>query len=394
MRVASLVGAVSAAVLAAAAEAQPSPANPPATPTASGPPAPLYLRGPSWAEKPSKAEFMAAWPADAAKAGLPGVASIRCGADSAGRLHDCAMLQEDPPGHGFGAALIALAPRYRLDLAKTGPVDQVAFALSWPVPDQASSWDHRPTAEDAQAVLPAGAKGSALLGCTVTPTGAVEHCATLAETVAGAGDAAMRLAPRITMTPALYQGRAVASAVQIPVNITPPPFVRVAFQCHVAAGPRLERCQIVDGGGLAAETWPHAAALIEAAPLCGPQPDLVVGQDVKSTVTLPSPLPSEALHLIVQPDWLERPTAEALMKYYPESDAARATGGTAVINCLLTKAGRVSSCTVESETPPGLGFGQAAVKAATEFRFKPMLKDCQPVDGGKIRIPLTFPAAD
>jgi protein TonB len=61
--------------------------------------------------------------------------------------------------------------------------------------------------------------------------------------------------------------------------------------------------------------------------------------------------------------------------------------------CEVTKEGRAANCQVQSETPPGVGFGAAALAVATDFRFKPMLVDCRPVDGGKINVPIVFPPA-
>jgi TonB family protein len=283
-----------------------------------------------------------------------------------------------------------------VDLANTGPLESTSFILSWPAAASSLNWARRPTAEDARTLLPASVYGAALLGCGVSETGALEDCFTLRETAPGAGAAALKLAPVMAMAPVLYKGRPIRSAVQIPIHIAQPVMHQIRYHCRVAAGPKYEACQITDGGGLKPEAWPWAVALFEAFPVC-PAPDAVVGREVSRGFYMGDPdiskPPAPGLaHLVTQPDWAEAPTAEMLQQFYPDSAAARASGGRAVLNCRLTAEGRTSNCTVASETPPGLGFGEAAIKISSQLKFRPLTVDCQPREGGKINLPFSFPA--
>lgn len=81
----------------------------------------LCAAGPSmaqtWAEKPEGAEMRKVYPPAAVEANKEGLAKVRCRIVETGRLADCAVVSEDPPGLGFGAAALALAPKFRADLS-------------------------------------------------------------------------------------------------------------------------------------------------------------------------------------------------------------------------------------------------------------------------------------
>jgi TonB family protein len=57
--------------------------------------------------------------------------------------------------------------------------------------------------------------------------------------------------------------------------------------------------------------------------------------------------------------------------YYPELANDLDLGGFARINCRVSAYGLVERCRVVSESPPGLGFGRAALRLAPLFRFRP-----------------------
>jgi protein TonB len=64
--------------------------------------------------------------------------------------------------------------------------------------------------------------------------------------------------------------------------------------------------------------------------------------------------------------------------------------GSARIDCQVTIEGRLTNCFLLSETPQGWSFGEAALKAATYFTFRPKLVDCKPSGGGVVIIPIRF----
>lgn len=94
--------------------------------------------------------------------------------------------------------------------------------------------------------------------------------------------------------------------------------------------------------------------------------------------------------IIVNPDWLEKPSGEDVARHYPDLAAQLGLGGRATISCAVAASGAVVNCNVVQEAPEGLGFGQAAQSMAPIFRMNPKLKDGTPVSGGTVRIPIRF----
>lgn len=91
-----------------------------------------------------------------------------------------------------------------------------------------------------------------------------------------------------------------------------------------------------------------------------------------------------------KPDWVRRPTDEEVADYYPLAAARDGLEGQATIQCAVTRMGTLEQCLILSETPPGAGFGQAAVAMAPGFRMTPMTVNGEAVDGGTVRLPIRF----
>ena len=106
----------------------------------------------------------------------------------------------------------------------------------------------------------------------------------------------------------------------------------------------------------------------------------------------PAPPPPEPPRpsVITQPDWLRRPSAEDMAKYYPDRATRMNIEGRAMLACTVNARGTLDACTVTEETPAEAGFGDAAMKLSKLFKMRPQTKDGQPVDGGKINIPIRF----
>lgn len=87
--------------------------------------------------------------------------------------------------------------------------------------------------------------------------------------------------------------------------------------------------------------------------------------------------------------WSQRPSAHRISELYPERAARDGVGGRVQLDCLVQSNLGVS-CTVATETPPGVGFARAALTAAASYRAQASLSDGTSAIGARTRITFNF----
>ena len=93
--------------------------------------------------------------------------------------------------------------------------------------------------------------------------------------------------------------------------------------------------------------------------------------------------------IITRPQWARVSSSINFAKFYPRAAARARIRGHVDLACVVELDG-TADCQVSAEDPPGLGFGDAALKISRLFRFIPMQRDGVPVAGGQINIPIAF----
>lgn len=109
-------------LVAAAAAADPhptviKPVTPPPTlaiPPKPPPPTVTVIRNAEWAVRPSGEDFARYFPEGAQRAGQGGHATLSCVVTVEGRLSPCEVVEETPPGLGFGEASLKMAPLWQM----------------------------------------------------------------------------------------------------------------------------------------------------------------------------------------------------------------------------------------------------------------------------------------
>lgn len=306
------------------------------------------IERPNWVKRPNGDDLARVLPGEAVKRGVDGRATIGCEVSAEGTLRRCTVKSEKPEGLGFGAAALTLAPLFKMTpkringQAVSGGTVQIPIA--WDLPDGRQPgvelttyvvkpiWIAGPTRADVLAAYPPKAlakrlAGQALIDCRVTRDGGVADCRAVSESPGGQGF-----------------GRAAASL-----------------------GVRL-RTALPDG----AEGFAR-------------------GVRIRAPVAFSPTLADPAAPEVGKAEWGRLPTAERATSLFPaKAKAAGVAAGTAVINCRVEKDGALAGCQVASETPAGLGFGQAALDLATDFRMQAWTSDGRPVDGSTVRFPVAY----
>lgn len=93
---------------------------------ATSPPAPNpTVTAPDWRRKATGADAMKVYPSRALRRGISGGAIVKCMVDREGTLVDCSVVDEAPPGQGFGEAALKLMHFYTMrPMTRDGlPVD-------------------------------------------------------------------------------------------------------------------------------------------------------------------------------------------------------------------------------------------------------------------------------
>jgi TonB family protein len=89
------------------------------------------------------------------------------------------------------------------------------------------------------------------------------------------------------------------------------------------------------------------------------------------------------------PDWLVRPTSSQLLAVWPVDAVRKGLNGRVMIHCRVSRQGALFGCEVDSESPPGEGFGAAALALTPQFVMKPATRDGQPAES-QVEIPINF----
>jgi TonB family protein len=108
--------------------------------------------------------------------------------------------------------------------------------------------------------------------------------------------------------------------------------------------------------------------------------------------TVPAPM-NFKLPGRTNPDWLVRPSVDALQRVFPRAAQRGHVSGRAVLHCIVDAGGLLTDCTVIEETPKNAGFGNAALEMTAYMRMKPATQFGAPIESS-VNVPVTFKVED
>jgi TonB family protein len=414
----------------------------------------------AWADDddaPAKADawkprFTASAPKDKMKAAFPkgatvtGKAALDCVAAEGGKLADCKIAKEDPPGQGFGQAALSVVGYERIkptDDAGASVVGRpVRTYLEFLAPGDANpDWLRKPTGQDLANVFPKkaieeGRAGKATIACQVTVEGFLQNCKVTSESPKdyNFGAAGLQLAPQFRMSPKIRGGKAVpGGSVTIPINwgapnpsslmnsttiVLDPPWSQVPTQARIdaawpkdaaglASGQAALRCNLDKTGVLRScdviSESPRGRGFGKAAQALAKDFRITFApEDAKAVKTFKIDVPfrfrDPALpdaRKLTKPRWIRTLSPEGMVAVYPEAAIkAGVKTGEGAVTCTVTATGELIDCQAAREQPAGLDFGAAAIKAAAVMRMNPWTKEGDTVDGLRITLPIAFTLED
>lgn len=136
---------------------------------------------------------------------------------------------------------------------------------------------------------------------------------------------------------------------------------------------------------------PEPALVIGMAPVAGPTPGMGQGGTGTGTGTGDGDGDGSGSGG-VGPLILRGATQGEILSVVPPAARAARRAGRGTVNCLIRIDQRLDDCRVVSETPPGFGFGEAAMRAASAFfRYRPpMTASGRPIEGQRVTVFVQF----
>jgi len=313
---------------------------------------------PDWIKRPRPEDFVAVFPMEAFRRGIGGRAKVSCTVTPQGTLRDCKVLEEDPPGLGFGAAALALMPQFMMKPATEGG-RAVASTVNIPI----------------TFASPGKATGSRLRGPDAI------------------GMTSVRNVP----------WEAAPTAVE--VREAYPPKIKAqgqgglaAFDCVISETGRLNGCELLS------ETPRNVGVGAAGRPLLSrfraPAQDAASGRSFKSlrttvNFTFAPEMLASTTPVIGRPKWVQLPAPEDLQAVLPE--AAKKAGmlkARVVLACQVTPDGVLSECRTKSEEPSGYGYAAATQTLARKFKVSIWTEEGLPAVGGTVNVPIRFDFSD
>ncbi len=335
-------------------------------------PRPSVVTNPDWLERPNGDDVSALYPPIALEFNISGRAALVCAVDTYGALEDCSAEEESPKGLGFGAAAVALAPKFRMTPKMVDGRPVVGGSVRIPINFNAPKLEDIPPAptplsaaatDQAQTLVELLWKGNSTAFRMWRDQQDVTGIDVDDETQAAAKKAFDETAPAyedhiLTHMPAYYAAELQADEIETIIRF----FRSAAGKKIVALSPfeltenRQDEAQNLRD--LSAQQARDEFCLDHP---CSPFPDSKTLRQADETWQ-----PD-----IIDPDMGEAASAEQIWAAFPLVPKRLRISGWSTLVCKVGALGLLEDCAVAIEQPAGLGFGAAALSLAPRYRLAP-----------------------
>ncbi|MDZ4375215.1 MAG: energy transducer TonB [Phenylobacterium sp.] len=309
----------------------------------------------SWSPADTRPETIRRWtpaqltevfPVEAYRKGIDGRATISCVLTEQAVMTQCVVLEESPPGSGFGGATIALTPQMQMRPATQDgkPVrHEVAYTVGFAMGGSGS----RGIRQTRRRIIPA----------SLTWAEAPDFAAVAAAMPAAASDKSGR----------------------------------VVLLCDMTGEGRLEDCDVAqaDPKGQGFETAAQALAGRFMLPL-GTEAERKAATNlrVQLPITFDPARVDPARPVVEKPLWAALPDANRLQSTF--GPLATTAPIRAALACRIEAGGALADCSVASEQPAGVGVGTAAMSLAPAYRVSTWSNEGLPVVGGLVTVLIRY----
>jgi len=157
--------------------------------------------------------------------------------------------------------------------------------------------------------------------------------------------------------------------------------------CTASPSGRMQHCGVLaespEGYGFG-NVARHLAERLSAAPSTAPN-----GREQQVTIAFKPEMGAGAAYVAPDPLWLSLPSAAQFQAAFPKTENG-VNHVKVVLLCDVAAGGALSGCTVESEDPPGQGYGAAALALAPDIRIGLLSASGVPLVGAKVRVPIRY----
>jgi TonB family protein len=330
------------------------------------------VTNPDWLERPNGDDVSALYPPIALEFNISGRAALVCAVDSYGALEDCTAEEESPKGLGFGAAAVALAPKFRMTPKMVDGRPVVGGSVRIPINFNAPKAEEIPPpppplsaagTDQARALVKLLWQGNPTAFRMWQDQLDVTGIDVDDETQAAAKKALDETAPAyeahiLAHMPAYYAAELQAEEIQAVIRF----FQSAAGKKIVALSPlELTENRKGEAQNLRDLLTQQARDEFCLDHPCSTFPDSKTMRQVDETWQ-----PD-----IVDPDMGEAASAEQIWAAFPLVPKWLRISGWSTLVCKVGALGLLEDCAVAIEQPPGLGFGAAALSLAPRYRLAP-----------------------